>query len=330
MNWQTKRVLITGAGGFIGSHLVEHLLERGAEVRAMVHYDSRPGLANLDYVAKGLVDRVEVIAGDLCDPYFMRRAVEGAQVVFHLAALIGIPYSYVAPASYASVNVLGTLNVLEACRAAGVERVVHTSTSECYGSALYTPIDERHPLQGQSPYSASKIAADKMVEAYYCSFDLPVSTLRPFNTFGPRQSARAIIPTIASQLLWGGPELRLGGLTPVRDFTYVSDTCEGFCCIAECDRALGQVVHLGTGQGVSVADLLKLLCEITGKSKPVVQSAERKRPEKSEVHTLLSNPSRARELLKWEPRVSLRQGLERVVAFVKDHPELYRGQAYAI
>jgi NAD dependent epimerase/dehydratase len=330
IDWRSKRVLVTGAGGFIGSHLIEHLLQRGAGVRAMIHYDSRPGLGNLDYCPKGTLDRIEVLAGDVCDPYFVRRAVEGVQVVFHLAALIGIPYSYVAPASYAAVNLQGTLNVLEACRAAGVERVVHTSTSECYGTALYTPIDEKHPLQGQSPYSASKIAADKMAEAYHCSFALPVSTLRPFNTFGPRQSARAIIPTIAGQLLWGGPELRLGSLDPVRDFTYVSDTCEGFCRIAECDAAVGQVVHLGTGQAVSVGDLVGLLGAITGKSKPVVQTAERRRPEKSEVYTLLSNPARARELLGWEPRVSLRAGLERVVAFVSEHPELYRGQTYAI
>ncbi len=330
IDWSSKRVLVTGAGGFIGSHLVEHLLQRGARVRAMVHYDSRPGLTNLDYASKDIRERIEVVAGDICDPFFLRQAVEGVQVVFHLAALIGIPYSYVAPASYAAVNLQGTLNVLEACRSTGVERVVHTSTSECYGTARYTPIDEQHPLQGQSPYSASKIAADKMAEAYHCSFAVPVSILRPFNTYGPRQSARAIIPTIASQLLWGGPELRLGSLDPVRDFTYVSDTCEGFCRLAECEAAIGQVVHLGTGQAVSVADLVGLLCEITGKSKPVVPSEERKRPAKSEVYTLLSNPARARELLGWQPRVSLRDGLQRVVAFVREHPEFYRGQHYAI
>lgn len=330
IDWQNKRVLVTGAGGFIGSHLVEHLLQRGARVRAMVHYDSRPSLTNLDYSSKDIRERIEVIAGDICDPFFMRQAVEGVQVVFHLAALIGIPYSYVAPASYVSVNLQGTLNVLEACRTVGVERVIHTSTSECYGTARYTPIDEQHPLQGQSPYSASKIAADKMAEAYHCSFALPVSVLRPFNTFGPRQSARAIIPTIASQLLWGGSELRLGSLDPVRDFTYVTDTCEGFCRMAECESAIGQLVHLGTGQAVSIADLVGLLSEVTGKSKPVVQTEERRRPAKSEVYTLLSNPTRARELLGWQPRVSLREGLERVVAFVREHPELYRGQAYAI
>jgi NAD dependent epimerase/dehydratase len=330
INWSTTRVLVTGAGGFIGSHLVEHLLQRGASVRAMIHYDSRPGLGNLDYCPKAVRDRLEIISGDVCDPFFMMRAVEGTQVVFHLAALIGIPYSYVAPASYASVNLQGTLNVLEACRRSGVERIVHTSTSECYGTAQYTPIDEEHPLQGQSPYSASKIAADKMAEAYHCSFSLPVSVLRPFNTFGPRQSARAIIPTIAGQLLWGGPQLRLGSLDPVRDFTYVADTCEGFCRIAECEAAVGQLIHLGTGHAVTIGELVTLLSEITGKSKPVVQTDERKRPTRSEVMTLLSNPQRACDVMGWQPRVSLREGLQRVVAFVKEHPELYQGQTYAI
>jgi NAD dependent epimerase/dehydratase len=329
-DWATKRVLVTGAGGFIGSHLVEHLLQRGARVRAMIHYDSRPGWENLDYCPRSVRDRIEVIAGDVCDPFFMRQAIEGTQVVFHLAALIGIPYSYVAPSSYAMVNLQGTLNVLEACRRGGVERMVHTSTSECYGTAQYTPIDEEHPLQGQSPYSASKIAADKMAEAYYCSFGVPVSTLRPFNTFGPRQSSRAIIPTIAGQLIWGGPQLRLGSLDPVRDFTYVADTCEGFCRIAECEAAVGKLVHLGTGHAITIGDLVGLMSDITGKSKPVIQTADRKRPDKSEVFTLLSNPTRARELLGWQPRVSLREGLERVVAFVKEHPELYQGQTYAI
>jgi NAD dependent epimerase/dehydratase len=330
IDWRKKRVLVTGAGGFIGSHLVEHLLARGAAVRAMVHYDARPGLGNLEYAPKDVRERLEVIAGDVCDPFFMRQAVQDTHVVFHLAALIGIPYSYVAPASYVATNLQGTLNVLEACRSVAVERVIHTSTSECYGTARYTPIDEQHPLQGQSPYSASKIAADKMAEAYHCSFGVPVSVLRPFNTFGPRQSARAIIPTIAGQLLWGGPELRLGSLDPVRDFTYVSDTCEGFCKIAECPAAVGKLVHLGTGTAVTVGDLVKLLFEVTGKTKPVVQTAERRRPEKSEVFTLLSNPTLARDLLGWRPQVSLRQGLERVVDFVREHRELFQGQHYVI
>jgi NAD dependent epimerase/dehydratase len=328
--WQSKRVLVTGAGGFIGSHLVEHLVQRGATVRAMLHYDSRPGLGNLEYCAKEQRQQVEIIAGDVRDPFFMREAVKGVQVVFHLAALIGIPYSYVAPASYAATNLLGTINVLEACRQSGVEYVVHTSTSECYGTAQYVPIDERHPLQAQSPYAASKIAADKVAEAYFCSFNLPVSVLRPFNTFGPRQSARAVIPSIASQLLWGGSELRLGSLDPVRDFTYVSDTCEGFCRIAGCEEAMGQVVHLGTGRGVSIRRLAEILQELTGKRKPIVEVGERKRPGKSEVLKLISSPVQARQLIGWEPSVSLEKGLERVLAFVRERPETYQGQAYAI
>lgn len=327
---ETRVILITGAAGFIGSQLVELLLMRGAHVRAMVHYDSRPGMSNLEHVPSNLRDSLEIVAGDLCDPFFVRRATAGADIVFHLGALIGIPYSYVAPGSYLRTNIEGTLNVLEACREAGVRRIVHTSTSECYGSARYTPIDEEHPLQGQSPYSASKIAADMMAQAYYSSFDVPVSILRPFNTFGPRQSARAIIPTIVAQLLWGEPELRLGNTTPVRDFTYVTDTCDGFLRIAECDEALGKVVHLGTGRGVTVGELARLLQEITGIRKPILETEERKRPEKSEVVTLLSNPNRAKELLGWEPQVSLEAGLERVVEFVKKHPELYQRQGYAV
>jgi NAD dependent epimerase/dehydratase len=329
-DWSGKRVLVTGAGGFIGSHLVEHLVRQEARVRAMFHYDSRPGLGNLEHLAARDRKQVEVIAGDICNPFFVRQAIEGVDVVFHLAALIGIPYSYVAPASYVAVNVQGTLNVLEACRQARVERIVHTSTSECYGTARYVPIDEQHPLQAQSPYAATKIAADKLAEAYAYSFALPVCVLRPFNTYGPRQSARAVIPTIASQLLWGGPELRLGSLDPVRDLTYVDDTCDGFLRAASSDRAVGQVVHLGTGQGVSVRKLAEILCEITGRHKPILEAAERKRPEKSEVLRLISNPARARELLHWQPSVSLVDGLQRVVDFVQEHPELYQGQVYAV
>lgn len=328
--WQGKRALVTGAGGFIGSHLVEQLGKHGAKVRAMLHYDSRPGAGNLEFASPETLSGVEVIAGDVSDPYFMRQAVQAVDVVFHLAALIGIPYSYTAPASYVSTNVQGTVSVLEACRAEKVARVVHTSTSECYGTARYVPIDEKHPLQAQSPYAASKIAADKMAESYYCSFGTPVSVLRPFNTYGPRQSARAVIPTIVSQLLWGGPEIRLGSLDPVRDFTYVEDTCLGFLRIAESEQALGKVIHLGTGHGVTIAELVDTLRAITGISKPVVQTDERKRPENSEVMRLLSDPTQAKQILKWQPTVSLKDGLTRVVEFIQKHPEHYRGQSYAV
>jgi NAD dependent epimerase/dehydratase len=328
--WQGSKVLVTGAGGFIGSSLAECLLARGARVRAMVHYDGRPGYGNLDELIGADSGRLEVIAGDVCDPFFVRSAVEGVDVVFHLAALIGIPYSYAAPASYVSTNVQGTVNVLEACRAHRVRRVVHTSTSECYGTALYVPIDEAHPLQAQSPYAASKIAADKIAESYYASFDVPVAVLRPFNTYGPRQSARAIIPTIVSQLLWGGPELHLGSLEPVRDFTYVADTCEGFCRMAECDAAIGHVVQLGTGEAVSVGTLVEMLQGIVGTNKPVRLADERKRPEKSEVLRLISNPARANEWLGWRPGTQLETGLRRVVEFVQNRPERYRPNVYSV
>jgi NAD dependent epimerase/dehydratase len=328
--WRKRTVLITGAGGFIGSSLVECLVTKGAKVRAMVHYDSRPGYSNLDLAITDASSRLDVVAGDICDPYFVRSAIDGVDVVMHLAALIGIPYSYQAPASYVATNVQGTVNVLEACKACGVQRVVHTSTSECYGTARYVPIDEEHPLQAQSPYAASKIAADKLAEAYFCSFDLPVAVLRPFNTFGPRQSARAIIPTIISQLLWGGDELRLGNLEPVRDFTYVTDTCEGFCRIAECDAALGKVVHLGTGHGVRIQTVVGMLQEILGIYKPVCSTDDRVRPEKSEVLQLISNPAQAVNLLQWHPAVSLEEGLRRVADFVKCHPECYRASVYAV
>ncbi len=235
MNLAGRTVLVTGAAGFIGSHLVEHLVRRGCAVRALIHYDSRPGHGNLDHLDRHVLDQVELVAGDIRDSHLVHRVVDGCSVVFHLAALIGIPYSYVAPASYVATNVSGTLHLLEACRRHGVERVIHTSTSECYGTARYTPMDERHPLRAQSPYAASKIAADKLAESYFCAFELPVATLRPFNNYGPRQSGRAVIPTIIAQLLWGGPTLRLGDLTPIRDFLFVADTCEAFCRLAETD-----------------------------------------------------------------------------------------------
>lgn len=327
---KNSSVLITGAGGFIGSTLVDALLARGAKIRAMVHYDSRATYSNLEFRNKAWDERLEIVSGDVRDPYFVRHAVEGVDVVFHLAALIGIPYSYVAPASYIETNVTGTLNVLEACRSAGVGRLVHTSTSECYGTARYVPIDENHPLQGQSPYSASKIAADKLCEAYHLSFGLPVSVLRPFNTYGPRQSARAIIPTIISQLLWGGPEVVLGSLDPVRDFTFVADTCDAFCRIAECPAAVGKTIHLGTGVGVTIGELVSLLQRLVGTDKPVVTRAERVRPANSEVMQLLSTPALAETVLGWIPQTSLEEGLTKVVAFMKAHRERYASDAYAI
>src|SRR6059058_1121530 len=256
MQLRGKKVLVTGAGGFIGSHLVDALVRHGCRVRAMLHYDARAHRGNLEFLDPAILKEIETVSGDVVDPFFVAHAVHGCEAVFHLAALIAIPHSYIAPASYVQTNVVGTLNILEACRAHGVERLVHTSTSECYGTARYTPIDEEHPLQGQSPYSASKIGADKVVESYHLSFGLPVATLRPFNTFGPRQSARAVIPTIISQIAAGAAEVRLGALDPTRDFMFVTDTAAAFLAVgtAPPERVVGQVLNAGTGREISIRD----------------------------------------------------------------------------
>ncbi len=331
MQLDGAKVLVTGAGGFIGSHLVEHLLGRGCAVRALVHYDSRPGHGNLDLLGAQARGEIEVQAGDIRDPHLVSRAVEGCQVVFHLAALVGIPYSYVAPSSYVATNIQGSLNLLEASLKRGVERFVLTSTSECYGTARQTPIDEEHRLRGQSPYAASKIAADKLAEAYHLSFGLPVSTLRPFNNYGPRQSPRAVIPGIISQLLWGGESLQLGALSPTRDFLFVADTCEAFCRMAEVDEAVGCTINAGTGRSVSIGRLAELLMEVVGVHKPIVQDAQRVRPEASEVQELECDATLARRLLGWSATVELPAGLQQVADHIRAHASVYRdGGAYAI
>lgn len=325
-----KKVLVTGAGGFIGSHLVERLVAEGAHVRAMVHYNGRGFQGNLELLPASVQSHVEVIAGDIQDPFFVRSAVQGVDTVFHLAALIAIPYSYVAPAQYAAVNVLGTVNVLQACRDLGVERIVHTSTSETYGTAQYVPIDENHPLQGQSPYSASKIGADKLAESYYRSFDLPVVTVRPFNTFGPRQSARAVIPTVISQALAGFDMIKLGSLDPVRDLTYAGDTARGFVAAARADQAVGRVVNLGNGRGISVGDLAHRILRLCNSSAAISCDDQRIRPDKSEVMQLICDNSLAADLLDWRPEISLDEGLEQTIRFVHDHPDLYRPEVYTV
>jgi UDP-glucose 4-epimerase len=330
MRLQGKQVLVTGAGGFIGSHLVEALVRDGCRVRAMLHYDARAHRGNLELIPADSRAEIEVIAGDVIDPHFMLSAVKDCEVVFHLAALIAIPHSYVAPASYAQTNVIGTLNVLEACRARGVARLVHTSTSECYGTARYTPIDEEHPLQAQSPYSASKIGADKLAESYHLSFGLPVATLRPFNTYGPRQSARAVIPGILTQLLSGRTELHLGDTQPMRDMTFVSDTVNAFLKMATREEAIGQLIHVGTGRGVRIGELARLAMRVVGREVPIVCDPARVRPEKSEVRTLLCGADKARKLLDWEPRVSLEEGLEQAAAFIRDRLALYRPEEYVL
>jgi len=311
-------VLVTGADGFIGSTLVERLLDEGARVRAFCLYTSNGSLGWLDELDPGRRDRLQVVHGDVRDARVVRDAVRGADVVFHLAALIAIPYSYQAPASFVDVNVGGTLNVLEAVREDGVARLVQTSTSEVYGTPRTVPITEDHPLQAQSPYAASKIAADKLCEAYARSYDLPVVTLRPFNTYGPRQSARAVIPTVLGQLLAGAGELHLGNLAPERDFTYVEDTVDGFVRVAGADLPPGSVVQLGTGRSLSVGDLVACCRAVTGNDARVIVDPERVRPAGSEVEILRSDPARAAALLGWTPRTGLEEGLARTAAWLRD------------
>jgi NAD dependent epimerase/dehydratase len=318
--WQDREVLVTGAGGFIGSHLVEELVRAGASVRAMVRYNGRSDLGMLAALPPEVRDSLEIVHGDVTDPFYVRRMVEGIDTVFHLAALIAIPYSYVAPAYYVSVNVSGTLNVLEAVRELETPRMVHTSTSETYGTAQYTPIDERHPLQPQSPYSASKIGADCMAESFYRSFGTPVATIRPFNTYGPRQSARAVIPTIAAQLVAGRDEIVLGDLRPVRDLTYVKDTARGFMAVAAEDSCVGRVTNIGNGKGITIGELARLVAETAGRPEiAIVEDVKRLRPAKSEVFELVADATYARTHCGWKPQVSLREGLAEVVEYVREN-----------
>ena len=326
---KNKKVLVTGAGGFIGSHLTEELVKSGAKVRALAHYNSRNDWGLIDLLPKEIKQELEVITGDIQDPFMIRKAVKGCAVVFHLAALIAIPYSYIAPESYVNVNIKGTLNVLQACLEEGVEKVVHTSTSETYGTAQYTPIDEKHPLQGQSPYSASKIGADKIAESFYRSFGLPVATTRPFNTYGPRQSARAIIPTIITQALVSS-EVNLGLLTPVRDLTYVKDTVAGFLKVAESDKSVGEVINIGTGCGITIGDLAEKIIGFVGKDVTIVRDEQRVRPEKSEVMQLLCDNRKAKELIGWEPRYALEEGLRGTIKWIKKNLDLYKAGIYNV
>lgn len=325
--WQGRRIVVTGAGGFIGSHLAERLVALGAEVRALVHYNAlgtRGWLDQSTYAAD-----MEIVAGDITDAESVRHAVRGADSVFHLAALIAIPYSYRAPASYLRTNVEGTLNIMQAARDQSVRRVLHTSTSEVYGTALYVPIDEAHPLQAQSPYSASKIGADKIAESFCRSFDVPVVTLRPFNTFGPRQSARAVIPTIITQCL-AGQTVKLGNLTPTRDMNSVSNTVEGFIRAAEADDAVGQVFNLGSGCEISIGDLAVLIAKLCGVELRLEADTQRLRPEKSEVERLLASNASALRILGWTPRVSLEEGLVETIAWLREHQGRYRPGDYVV
>jgi NAD dependent epimerase/dehydratase len=323
------QVLVTGAGGFIGGHLVELLVREGAGVRALVRYNSRNERGTLDWIDQSVVSEVEVHLGELRDIESVERAVEGTEVVFHLAAQIAIPYSYVNARDYFETNVLGSLNVAQAALRHGVRRVVHTSTSEVYGTAQTAPITEDHPLEAQSPYSASKIGADKLMDSFHRSHDLPVTVLRPFNTFGPRQSARAVIPTIITQAL-AGDVLRLGSTDPKRDLTYVEDTAAGFVAAAGSDAAIGRTIQLGTGDSISVGEIVERVGAILGKELTVEIDEARVRPPQSEVQLLLSDPSLARELLGWEPTIGIDEGLSRTIAWIEANASRYRLGDYVI
>ncbi len=324
-----KQVLVTGAGGFIGSHLVELLVSEGYEVRAFVHYNSNSNWYNLEKVSDDTLKHVEIIPGDVIDPFAVDHAVAGCEMVFHLAALIGIPYSYLAPAAYVATNVSGTLNVLEACRKHEVGRMLHTSTSETYGTAQYVPIDEKHPLVGQSPYSASKIAADKMAESFWLSFKTPVTIVRPFNTYGPRQSMRAIIPTIIVQALTKG-ELTLGSLDPVRDLTFVKDTAKGYLAAARSEKVIGDVINLGVGEGPSIGELVERIARLLGMDLPVHQDPARVRPKGSEVMRLISDNTKALELMDWKPTFDLDSGLSATIEYIKEHLHEFKSDIYAV
>lgn len=324
-----RPVFVTGAGGFIGGHLCSRLVELGANVRGLVRYNSRNDRGTLDWLDPAIAREIDVVLGDLRDIESVTRAMDGSEVVFHLAAQIAIPYSFVNPRDYFETNVLGTLNVAEAARSLGVRRVVHTSTSEVYGTARVVPITEDHPIEPQSPYAASKAGADKLMDSYHRSFDLPVTILRPFNTFGPHQSARAVIPTIISQALAGG-SLKLGSLDPTRDLTFVTDTADGFIAAAVSDAAIGRTLQLGTGYDVSIGDLVEMVSKIVGRELPVELDPARVRPANSEVMRLISDPELAGQLTGWRHRVSLEDGLSQTIDWIGANQARFRTDHYVI
>lgn len=330
MNLKGKKVLVTGAEGFIGSHLTERLVELGADVTALVQYNSFNNWGWIDTFDKEVLNNIRVETGDIRELDGMNRIIKGQEVVFHLAALIAIPYSYLSPMAYVRTNVEGTTNVLEACRNHDVQKIIHTSTSETYGTALYVPIDEKHPMQGQSPYSASKIGADKMAESFYRSFNMPIATLRPFNTYGPRQSARAVIPTIISQILSGKNEIKLGSLTPTRDFNFVKDTAEAFVKVAESDKTIGEVINAGSNYEISIGDTVKKIIDIIGRDVKIICDDERIRPEKSEVNRLWADNAKIKELTNWTPNYSIDDGLAETVKWIKENMKYYKPDIYNV
>lgn len=325
-----SKVLVTGSDGFIGSHLTEELVKKGYEVRAFVFYNSFNTWGWLDTLPAEIMKHVEIFQGDVRDPNGVREAMKGCSAVFHLAALIAIPFSYHSPDAYVDTNIKGTLNVLQAARDLGTERVLVTSTSEVYGTAQYVPIDEKHPFQGQSPYSATKIGADRLAESFYRSFALPVTIVRPFNTFGPRQSARAVIPTIITQLLAGKEEIKLGSLTPTRDFNYVKDTANGFISIYESDKTIGEEINIATQQEISIGDLANELIRQINPSAKIICDEDRLRPEKSEVNRLLGANAKIHALTSWQQQYTFEQGLAETIEFLRHNMDKYKVDIYNV
>ncbi len=323
-------VMVTGADGFIGSHLTEELVRKGEKVKAFCYYNSFGKWGWLDTLAPEIKNEIEVFMGDIRDPNGVRTAMKGQEIVYHLAALIAIPFSYHSPDSYVDTNIKGTLNVLNAARDVGTSRLLVTSTSEVYGTAQYVPIDEHHPFQGQSPYSATKIGADRLAESFYRSFELPVTIVRPFNTYGPRQSGRAVIPTIITQLLSGAKEIKLGSLTPTRDFNYVKDTAAGFMAIADCQAAVGQEINIATGKEISIGDLANELIRQINPEAKIVCEEERLRPEKSEVNRLLGDATKLRQMTGWQPAYTFEQGLAETIAWIREHMDAFRTGVYSL
>lgn len=326
----SKKVIVTGADGFIGSHLTEELVRQGYDVKAFVYYNSFNNWGWLDTTPKDILNEIEIFAGDIRDPNGVREAMKGRDAIFHLAALIAIPFSYHSPDAYVDTNIKGTLNVLQAARELGTSRVLVTSTSEVYGTAQYVPIDEHHPYQGQSPYSATKIGADRLAESFYRSFELPVTIVRPFNTYGPRQSARAVIPTIITQLLAGKEKIHLGSLTPTRDFNYVLDTANGFISIFRSDKTIGQEINIATQHEISIGQLAEELIRQINPAAQIVCDEERLRPEKSEVNRLLGCNRKIKELTDWEPKYTFQEGLANTIAFLKDNLDKYKVDIYNV
>lgn len=324
------KVLVTGADGFIGSHLTEELVKSGEDVRAFVYYNSFNSWGWIDKLPEDIRNKIEVVSGDIRDPYFVRKAMEGIDCVYHLAALIAIPFSYYAPDAYVDTNIKGTLNVLNAARDLNTKRVLVTSTSEVYGTAQYVPIDEKHPYQGQSPYSASKIGADRIAESFYRSFNIPLTIVRPFNTYGPRQSARAVIPTIISQLIAGKEEIKLGSLTPTRDFVFVKDTAHGFMAISKCDEAIGREINISTRNEISIGDLAQKMIDLINPNAKIACDEQRLRPKNSEVERLLGENELLYSLTGFKPSITIDEGLKQTVEFIRNNLDIYKYNQYNI